>query len=125
MESTVNDKNEGLRAEARLRMADGGGASPELHGPGSHEVRRFIADVQYLLGRVAHLADPEIARLRASVEQRFATAKKTFTDGTDRVQRRARGVMNRGDGYVRHRPWRAVGIAAAAGLVVGVLFARR
>jgi ElaB/YqjD/DUF883 family membrane-anchored ribosome-binding protein len=125
MESTVNDNNEGLRADAKLRMTDGGEASLELHGSGSQEARRFIADMQVLLGRVAHLADPEIARLRARVEHGFATARKTFTDGTDRVQRHAKDVMNVGNGYVRDQPWQAAGISAVAGLVVGFLVARR
>ncbi|MGO9935962.1 MAG: YqjD family protein [Steroidobacteraceae bacterium] len=30
-----------------------------------------------------------------------------------------------GDNHVRGQPWQAVGIAAAAGLLVGFLFARR
>jgi ElaB/YqjD/DUF883 family membrane-anchored ribosome-binding protein len=33
--------------------------------------------------------------------------------------------MSDGDLYVRDNPWQAVSIAAAAGLVVGVLVARR
>lgn len=132
MESIVNDNGQGTRADAKMRVTDAGDASFELHGSGSQEARRLMADTQNLLGRVAHLADPEIARLRATVEHGLATAKKTFTDGTDRVQRHAKraqrhakDVMNAGDGYVRDQPWQAVGIAAVAGLVVGFLIARR
>jgi ElaB/YqjD/DUF883 family membrane-anchored ribosome-binding protein len=115
MESTFNDNGQGISADA----------SVALHGSGSQEARNLMADIQDLLGRVAHLADPEIARLRARVERGLATAKKTLADGTDRVQRHANDVMNAGDGYVRDQPWQAVGIAAAAGLVVGFLVARR
>jgi ElaB/YqjD/DUF883 family membrane-anchored ribosome-binding protein len=89
------------------------------------EVGKLIADVQDLLSRLAHIADPEIARVRAKVEQALATAKRALADGTDRVQRRAKNAMSTGDLYVRDNPWQAVGIAAAAGLVVGVLVARR
>lgn len=125
MESIVNDNEQGIRADAQSRMTDGGDASLELQGSGNQEARKLMTDMQDLLGRAAHLADPEIARLRARVERRLATAKKTFADGTDRVQRDAKEVMNAGDGYVRDQPWQAVGIAAVAGLAVGVLVARR
>jgi ElaB/YqjD/DUF883 family membrane-anchored ribosome-binding protein len=84
-----------------------------------------MADVQDLLSRIAHVADPEIARVRARVERGLASAKQTLADGTDRVQRHAKDAVAAGDNYVREQPWQAVGIAAAAGLLVGFLVARR
>jgi ElaB/YqjD/DUF883 family membrane-anchored ribosome-binding protein len=125
MESIVNDNGQGIRADAKMRMTDAGDASLERHGSSSQEARRLMADMQDLLGRVAHLADPEIARIRARVERGLATAKKTYSDGTDRVQRHTKDVMNAGESYVRDQPWQAVGIAAAAGVIVGFLVARR
>ena len=109
MESTFNDRRDAGRGEARAREAS----------------NNLMADVQDLLGRVAHVADPEIARLRTNVERRLMAAKKALMDGTDRVQRHARSAMSAGDSYVRDQPWQAVGIAAAAGLLVGFLAARR
>jgi ElaB/YqjD/DUF883 family membrane-anchored ribosome-binding protein len=108
MESTINDSSQAVRADAKVR-----------------EVPNLTADVQNLLGRVAHVADPEIARLRVRIERGLATAKKTLTDGTERVQRHAKDILTTGDGYVRDRPWQAVGVAAAVGLVLGFLVARR
>jgi ElaB/YqjD/DUF883 family membrane-anchored ribosome-binding protein len=108
MESTINDSSQAARADARVR-----------------EVPNLSADVQNLLGRVAHVADPEIAHLRGRIERGLATAKKTFVDGTDRVQRQAKDMLTAGDGYVRDRPWQAVGVAAAIGLLLGFLVARR
>jgi ElaB/YqjD/DUF883 family membrane-anchored ribosome-binding protein len=101
-----------------------GAAAHKRHGS-SAEIRNLTADVQDLLSRLAHVADPEITRLRAKVERALATAKRTLADGTDRVQRQAKNAMTVGDLYVRDRPWQAVGVAAAAGLVVGFLVARR
>jgi len=89
------------------------------------EVSNLVADVQDLLSRLAHVADPEVARVLARVEQALATAKRALADGTDRVQRQAKNAVSVGDLYVRDNPWQAVGIAAAAGFVVGVLVARR
>jgi ElaB protein len=114
MESTINDISQAARADGKVRKGGAGEDVPNLN-----------ADVQNLLGRVAHVADPEIARLRARIERGLATAKKTFVDGTDRVQRQAKNILTTGDGYVRDRPWQAVGVAAVVGLFLGVLVARR
>ena len=102
----------------------GNGHIPETSAR-QQEVSDLIADVQELLGRVGHLADPEITLLRTKVEQGIAAARQTLTDGSDRVQRSARRALSAGDGYVHDQPWQAVGIAAAAGLIVGYLVARR
>jgi ElaB/YqjD/DUF883 family membrane-anchored ribosome-binding protein len=121
MESTFNDNGQDKSAEYKARDANAG-APREASG---QEVNNLIADVQDLLSRLAHVADPEIARLRYKVSQGVAAAKKTLSDGTDHVQHHAKRAMAAGDGYVREQPWQAIGIAAAAGLVVGFLVARR
>jgi ElaB/YqjD/DUF883 family membrane-anchored ribosome-binding protein len=124
MESTYDDNGQAIRADAKVRRSGASDAALERHGRGQ-EVPNLTVDVQDLLGRIAHVADPEIARLRAKIERGLTTAKTTLADGTNRVQRHAKDVMTAGDSYVRDRPWQAVGIAAAAGLVVGFLAARR
>ncbi|HXC10732.1 MAG TPA: hypothetical protein VNV61_17490 [Steroidobacteraceae bacterium] len=117
MESTINDNGQAARADPKVRKAGAGDAVPELHGSGQ-EVPNLSADVQNLLGRVAHVADPEIMRLRARIERGLATVKT-------RVQRQAKDMLTTGDGYVRDRPWQAVGVAAVVGLFLGFLVARR
>ena len=124
MESILNDSGQTARGDVKVRKTGAGDAVPELHGSGQ-EGTNLRADVQNLLGRVAHVGDPEIARLRARIERGLATAKKTLADGTDRIQRRAKDALAAGDGYVRDRPWQAVGVAAAVGLFLGFLVARR
>jgi ElaB/YqjD/DUF883 family membrane-anchored ribosome-binding protein len=114
MESTINDISQAGRADVKVRKSGAGEDVPNLS-----------ADVQNLLGRVAHVADPEVTRLRARIERGLATAKKTLADGTDRVQRQAKDILTTGDGYVRDRPWQAVGVAAVVGLFLGILVARR
>jgi ElaB/YqjD/DUF883 family membrane-anchored ribosome-binding protein len=124
MESTSDDSGPTPGSHARLGKTTAGVAAHRRHGS-RQEVSNLIADVQDLLNRLAHVADPEIARVRAKVEQALATAKRALADGTDRVQRRAKNAMVVGDLYVQDKPWQAVGIAAAVGLIVGLLVARR
>ena len=124
MESTSAHSGPTAGTDAEMGKTPTGGAAHKRQGS-SAEVRNLTADVQDLLSRLAHVADPEITRLRAKVERALATAKRTLADGTDRVQRQAKNAMTVGDLYVRDKPWKAAGIAAAAGLVVGFLVARR
>lgn len=117
METTNSDNNAftpaGTDAMQRWRSATG------------REVSDLMADVQDLLGQVASVADPNIARLRAKVEGAMASVRSAVSDSTDRVQEQARDVLRTGDRYVHEQPWQAIGLAAAAGLIVGFLVARR
>jgi ElaB/YqjD/DUF883 family membrane-anchored ribosome-binding protein len=124
MESTFSDNGQTIRG-TKARETNAADAVQKLRETGGQEVNNLMTDVQDLLGRVAHVADPEIARLRTKVEQGMTAAKKVLLDGTDQVQRHAKNAISAGDGYVRDQPWQAVGIAAVAGLVVGFLAARR
>jgi len=125
MESTFNDGGGALRGSASELNANAGTTARRGLDAGGQEVGSLMADVQELLGQLTHVADPEIARLRTKVEHGMATAKRTLAGRVDQVQRRAKDAMTAGDGYVRDRPWQAVGIAALAGIVVGVLVGRR
>ncbi len=48
----------------------------------------------------------------------FAHAQSALTDGAKQYAATA-------NGYVRDNPWQVIGMAAAAGVLLGVLFARR
>jgi ElaB/YqjD/DUF883 family membrane-anchored ribosome-binding protein len=97
----------------------------KIRAAGSEEIDHLIADVEDLVARIGDAADPEIARLRGKVEQAVAAARKSIAQGADQVQRKAQEAVDAGDEYVHDEPWRAVGVAALAGLVVGFLVTRR
>ncbi len=125
MESASIDDGRTVRASLASLKADGMDTAATLQHAASEEVNHLLADVQDLLSKVGHMADPEIAKLRARLEAGVASARKAMADGSAEVQRRAKLAINAGDGYVREQPWQAVGIAAALGIIVGFLVARR
>jgi ElaB/YqjD/DUF883 family membrane-anchored ribosome-binding protein len=102
---------------ADAAVADGEAANVAIHD--------LVAEVQDLLSQLAHVADPDIARLRARLTGTLATAKRSIVQSGQGIRRRTRAVVRGGDAYVRHNPWQAVGIAAVAGAVVGLLAFRR
>jgi len=86
------------------------------------EARRRFPRIPFGQG---NLEDPDIARLRARVAETLATAKRSVSDGAEQVKRHAKEVARVSDTYVRNQPWQAAGIAAAVGVLIGVLVARR
>jgi len=125
MEMTYKDDDQGVRSDPRPFSNDAVDTAHRVRENGGQEVRTLLADVQDLVGRVAHVADPEIARLRVRIESGLATTRKVLVDGTDQVQRQAKAAMATSDRYVHEQPWQSVGIAAGVGLLVGFLIARR
>ncbi len=98
---------------------------------GGHEDARktewsnLVADVEDLIKKVAKVDDAEVAEIRAKVEQTLAKARTTTTQGIAAIRGQTDEVTQATDEYVRENPWAAIGIAAAVGIVVGFLAARR
>jgi len=89
------------------------------------ELEKFFDDVEELLRRGSSLGDEEISRLRNRVESSIGKLRSTATDGMDTAMRGARVAAESTDDYVRGNPWAAIGIAAAAGLLIGSLLTRK
>jgi ElaB protein len=125
MESIFSENGRASRGDQNTAMNKPGNAPRQWRSATGQELSDLMADVQDLLGRVANVADPEVIRLRAKVADALSTAKSTIGRGSESVHRHARDAMYAGDSYVRDRPWQSIGVAAAVGLVVGFLVARR
>jgi len=125
MESTFDPSPEQLKTTgARLKNDAADGVS-EIKGVAANEVKNLIADVEDLVARIADLKDPDVVRVRAKVQNAVDAAKGGLAEGADTLRRRAQKAMSGADGYVRERPWAAVGLAAVVGAVVGILVSRR
>ena len=125
METTLNDNGRANRPDLGKMKNELGDTARKWKSTTGQEISDLMADVQDLVGRVAHVADPEVVRLRAKVTDALSTAKATLARGSDTLQSSARDALSAGDSYVHDQPWQAIGVAAAAGLVVGYLIARR
>jgi ElaB/YqjD/DUF883 family membrane-anchored ribosome-binding protein len=88
---------------------------------GSGEMRRFFADVEDLLKRVANMKDEDVSRLRERVEGSLGTARDAVSRNADRVRETAGEMADTTDEYVRRRPWTVAGAAMVFGVIVGAL----
>jgi len=89
------------------------------------DLKAIVADSEELLQATKGALDARAAAARARVEESVRAAKARLVELDDEVAAQVKQVARVADGYVHEHPWGAVGIAAAAGLVVGVLVARR
>ena len=86
------------------------------------DLKVVIADAEELLRATASQAGEKAALARVKIEESLATAREKLARlgevGVDKAKAAA-------DDYVHDHPWRAVGIGALAGLVIGMLISRR
>ena len=89
------------------------------------DLKAVVSDTEELLKATAGAAGDRAAAVRARVEESLRAAKGKIAAVDDEVLGRVKDAARNTDEYVHEHPWGAVGIAAAAGLLLGVLIARR
>jgi ElaB/YqjD/DUF883 family membrane-anchored ribosome-binding protein len=127
MESTANanDLESSVRHLGKASRAAARDAARQARATVNQDVQRLISDVEDLVRRVADVADPEINRLRAKVENTVASTKQAISEGADQLHRQGRDLLEAGDRYVQDRTWESIGVAAVAALAIGFLLGRR
>lgn len=88
-------------------------------------LRRVLADAEELLGATSEEAGDAVADLRARLADNLEQARDKLQDTEAVLRANAQEVAASADEYVRENPWSSLGMAAAAGLVLGVLLGRR
>jgi ElaB/YqjD/DUF883 family membrane-anchored ribosome-binding protein len=89
------------------------------------DLKVVVADAEELLRATASQAGEKVSVARERIQASLATAKVKLADAERVLLERTKDAAKATDEYVRDNPWQAVGIAAAAGLVLGVLISRR
>ena len=89
------------------------------------DMKAVIADAEELLKATASAAGEKAGSIRARAEETLRAAKNRLASLDDEMIDRAKHAARATDDYVHEHPWGAVGIAAVAGLLVGVLISRR
>jgi ElaB/YqjD/DUF883 family membrane-anchored ribosome-binding protein len=84
-----------------------------------------IADAEEILRVTAGQAGEKVADLREKAQARLTIAKIKLAEAEAALVDKAKAAGRAADDYVHDNPWRAVGIAAGVGLVIGLLIGRR
>ena len=91
----------------------------------TQEFHNFVSDIEDLVKSSASLSGEELSRAKVKIKQRIDTAKATFGETTDNAAARARKAVAATHQYVSEEPWKAVGMGAALGFLLGIAVARR
>lgn len=88
------------------------------------DLKTLIGDAEELLRATTTQAGEKVAVARQKIEQSLTEGKKALADAEKVVLDKSKEYADVADDYVRENPWGAVGMAAAIGLVLGLLIRR-
>ena len=89
------------------------------------ELKAVVADVEELLKITANQTGEKIGVIRSKAAESLKSAKARLAQEEAILKIKANSAAKATDEYVRANPWKAVGIGALAGFVLGILASRR
>ena len=89
------------------------------------DLRILVADTEELLRATADQAGEKAAAARERIQASLANSKRRLLEAERALEDKAGQAARAVEEYVHENPWRAVGIAALAGFVLGALINRR
>lgn len=91
----------------------------------SAEIRNVLADIEHLIEQTTSITGEDLARVKAKIRERVNAAKASIEHIGGTVTERARSSAAATNHYVHDKPWNAIGIGAALGMLLGFLLSRR
>lgn len=88
------------------------------------DLRVVVADAEELLRATAGQAGEKVSAARERIQENLAAAKERLAAAQQQVVAKTKAAAKATDEYVHENPWKAVGIAAGAGLIIGMLISR-
>jgi ElaB/YqjD/DUF883 family membrane-anchored ribosome-binding protein len=89
------------------------------------DMKLLVSDAEELLRATATQAGEQIAVARERIQDSLQQAKMKLAEADAIVRERAKQAARYTDEYVHENPWRAVGVAAGIGLLLGLILGRR
>jgi ElaB/YqjD/DUF883 family membrane-anchored ribosome-binding protein len=89
------------------------------------DLKVVIADTEELLRATSGVAGEKVGELRERLVVRLRDARERVIDMEHAVIDKTKAAARATDDFVHDEPWKAVGVAAALGLALGVLIGRR
>ncbi len=89
------------------------------------DFRTMITDSEDLLKAAATVSGEGYTAARTKFEEKLKSAKATLADASQPVFDKTRETAAAADDYVHGNPWTAIGVAIAAGVLIGFLAAKR
>lgn len=89
------------------------------------DMKRVVDDAEALLSATVNAAGDKVAAARARMEASLDNVRGKIAETQRAVIDDATAAAQATDEYVHAHPWKTAGIAAAVGVIIGMLLARR
>lgn len=89
------------------------------------DLRVVISDAEELIKATATQTGEKISEARARAENSLRAAKHRLVEAQVVVVGKAKAAAKATDDYVHENPWKAVGVAAGVGFILGIIVSRR
>lgn len=89
------------------------------------DMKAALSDVEDLLKAATSATGESAAALREKAAEKLKAASAKLTKMQEAALLRGKQAARQTDDYVHANPWTAVGVAAAAGVLIGLLIDRR
>src|SRR5262245_32559288 len=89
------------------------------------DLRTTISDVEELLRLTAGQVGDRMTEVRARLQSSLTDSRTHLTNLQNEALARGKEMSESVEDYVQDNPWRALGIVALAGVIIGALIARR
>lgn len=89
------------------------------------DLKAMIADSEDLLHATAEVTGDGFTAARTKFEKRLGRARAALTEASEPIIARTRQSAAAADDLVHSNAWTAVGIAVAAGVLIGMLTSKR
>lgn len=88
------------------------------------DFRLVVKDTEELLRATAGVAGEKVSAARERIQENLDSAKARLASAEDEFIAKTQEAAKATDAYVHDNPWKAVGIGAAVGVIVGMLIGR-
>lgn len=89
------------------------------------DMKTALSDVEDLLKAATSATGESAAALREKAAEKLKAASAKLTNMQEAALLKGKQAARQTDDYVHANPWTAVGVAAAAGVLIGILLDRR
>lgn len=89
------------------------------------DFNKVVSDTEALLRAMASVPGEKTAALRSSVEANLSAAKQRVRELQGAAVEKTTAAARATDEYVHDNAWAAIGIAAAVGLIIGLVISDR
>jgi ElaB/YqjD/DUF883 family membrane-anchored ribosome-binding protein len=91
----------------------------------AEELRKVVKEAEALLHASAEQTGDGAAAARARIQQSLHALKGRLLEAEESVVTHTKHAAKATDQYVHENPWKAIGISACVGAIIGMLIARR